>query len=774
MPSRLRAITATLAVLCVLGARSRAAAQERAEPEAAAADTVVVSARKREEPEISVPASITAFTAPVLHDFDIRSFADYATMTPDLSFSYGSGPTGFSSARAVAIRGISGQNLYGTAGATGLYLDDTPVPISIDPRVLDLHDIEVLKGPQGTLYGESALGGNVRMIANRPSLGGDAFEVSAAAGATSGGAGPDANASGVANLVLRPGELALRAVLFADQETGYLTRTYPDPASPATGDPFLEVARRRVADQGAARSEGGSLTALWQPAPALDLQWRVLGEEQTYHGFPAAFAPLPQFRPQYTLDRAFEVQPSARDRWVLSALELNYRGAGWTVVSSSSFFARNAQDTEDSTYGTQQVLSQVYAASGVPAQPYLWTGRHADHQVTSETRLSFEPVHRLSGTVGVFYSDARTSFAVPPIDASGLTAATAADPVTVPAASDLLWTQSSPGTQQGEALFGELYYQLLPPLTVTLGARQYWLRQSTDYTADGYLNLGATPSDPQHNSERGLDPKYVLSYQPDQAALFYVSAAKGFRAGQAQAYAPFCTLPNLPTQAISMIRSDTLWSFEAGTKLQLADPDLLITAAAYHIDWNNLQQQVALPCGAYFVLNGNAAQISGAESELVGHIAPGLELRLGAGYEHTALTEPGALADAGVLPGTRISGIPAWTATAGAVYRHALGGTLEGSVAAEYSYTGNSIALLNGAAGAVATRPSYSLVNLRLAVRRGTGELALSLRNLTNARPNLGDIGYIGYAQYDASGQVIPQVATLPPLTVMLEVRQAF
>ena len=132
--------------------------------------TVIVSARKRDEPELSVPAAITTFTAEALDDFDIRSFRDYAAHdTGSCPFPTAAGPTGFASSRTVAIRGITGQNLTGTSGATGLYIDETPVPISIDPRVLDIHDIEVLKGPQGTLYGESALGGNVRMAVNRHS-----------------------------------------------------------------------------------------------------------------------------------------------------------------------------------------------------------------------------------------------------------------------------------------------------------------------------------------------------------------------------------------------------------------------------------------------------------------------------------------------------------------------------------------------------------------------------------------------------------------------------
>jgi outer membrane receptor protein involved in Fe transport len=95
-------------------------------------------------------------------------------------------------------------------------------------------------------------------------------------------------------------------------------------------------------------------------------------------------------------------------------------------------------------------------------------------------------------------------------------------------------------------------------------------------------------------------------------------------------------------------------------------------------------------------------------------------------------------------------------------------------VVGEFSYTGDSISLLNGGAGAIAARPSYTLVNLRLGLQRRASQVSVSVRNLTNARPNLGDIGYIGYAQHDASGNVIPQVATLAPLTVLLDFRQSF
>jgi outer membrane receptor protein involved in Fe transport len=253
--------------------------------------------------------------------------------------------------------------------------------------------------------------------------------------------------------------------------------------------------------------------------------------------------------------------------------------------------------------------------------------------------------------------------------------------------------------------------------------------------------------------------------------MVYASASKGFRAGGAQASLPFCSLPTLPLNDITDVKSDTLWSYELGTKIQMPHPGLLLTAAAYHIDWTNPQQQVALPCGSYFEINGDKAEISGAEFELDGHLSRELQIRMGAGFEHTDFSQPGALSfvSPGIQPGIRIPGVPTWTASVGGIYTHELSVNTKGFVSADYSYTGNSISVLNGGGGDIATRPDYSLVNLRVGVDRGSSEVSVNVRNLTNAKPNLGDIGYVGYAQYNSGGYIIPQVATLPPLTVMLQ-----
>jgi iron complex outermembrane recepter protein len=743
-------------------------------------ETIIVSARKREESIAEVPTSITAFTAESLKDYNVQSFADYATKTPDLSFTYGGGPTGISDARTVAIRGITGQNLFGTAGATGFYIDDTPVPGSVDPRVVDLADIEILKGPQGTLYGESSLGGNVKLVTKQPDLNKTGFGFMADAGITSGGGSADGGGNFIGNLVLVPGTAAVRMVLFANHDAGYLTRTYPtDPNGPGASDPFASVPRTSSGDQGAQTTAGGSLAMLVNATDNFDIKLRVMFQDSKDHGFPATFAPLPNFTPNYTLNRAFDVQPYATDSWTMPSIDLKYTGTGYTITWANSFFYRHTQDVEDSTYGTQQILvGPSYLLSGLGAQPFLWDGQHYHDQVASEARISFDPIHNISGTLGLYYANTHTRFFIPPTYANGLdsgatTACLFGGPCTSPAwPNDEIWTQNNPGTEEDKSIFGELYYKFLQKWTLTLGGRQYWLNQSTDYTADGFLNGGPSPSQPQTNSESGFNPKVALAFQATDAAMIYASASKGFRAGGAQANFPGCTLPNLDEYDVTHIKSDTLWTYELGTKVQL--PGVLISAAAYDIQWSNLQQQVDLKCGFYAQVNGEKARINGGEIEASGHLAPGWQFRLGVGYEDTDINQPGNLALFGVVPGTRVAGVPAFTASVGTVYTHSLTSDTDGFVSADYSYQGNAISLLVGGDGAEAQRPGYSIVNMRFGVDSGLNEISINIHNLFNAKPNLGDIGYVGYAQLNAAGGVIPQVATLQPLTAMLQYTRSF
>jgi len=205
---------------------------------------------------------------------------------------------------------------------------------------------------------------------------------------------------------------------------------------------------------------------------------------------------------------------------------------------------------EDSSYGTQQILTgPVYLVTGLPAQPYLWDGQHYHDQVASEMRLSFDPIHNISGTVGVYYANTHSRFTIPPtlangLDSPGTTSCSFGSPgfpctVMSPAwPNNEIWQQTNPGTEEDKSLFGEVYWKFLPQWTLTLGGRQYWLHQTTDYTADGFLNGGPTPSQPEANSESGFNPKVALSLQATDSTMVYASASKGFRSGGAQANFP--------------------------------------------------------------------------------------------------------------------------------------------------------------------------------------------------------------------------------------------
>ena len=227
---------------------------------------IVVTAQKVSQPVARVPVSITAFTSQTLENYNIQSFNDYATKTPNISFAYGGGPTGIADARTIAIRGITGQNLFGTAGATGFYIDDTPVPGSVDPRVLDIDNIEVLKGPQGTLYGESSLGGNVRLVTKKPNLTEDSIGYMLEAGATSGGGSPDGAPASSATSCSAP--ICLRCAWSRSATmTPAISRALSPPTAGGTiGDivtlPFRTVPRTSVGNQGADTSYGGSLAFL--------------------------------------------------------------------------------------------------------------------------------------------------------------------------------------------------------------------------------------------------------------------------------------------------------------------------------------------------------------------------------------------------------------------------------------------------------------------------------------------------------------------------------
>ncbi len=180
---------------------------------------IVVTAQKRSENLQNVPVSITTFGTEELKDRAVESFMDYATSVPNLGF--GASGDGAANSRTISIRGVSGDN------TTGFYLDETPLPDSLDPRIVDIDHIEVLRGPQGTLYGARSMGGTVRLLTNQPDPNNFYAAVHTGISSTEHTNAPNYVADAVVNLPLIQDTLGMRMVGFFDREAGYFKRQFP-------------------------------------------------------------------------------------------------------------------------------------------------------------------------------------------------------------------------------------------------------------------------------------------------------------------------------------------------------------------------------------------------------------------------------------------------------------------------------------------------------------------------------------------------------------------
>jgi len=734
-------------------------------------EDIVVTARKQSESLVDVPESITTFSQASIERLNLRSFADYATKAPNLSFSYGTNDVGYGDSRSVAIRGISGAN------TVGIYLDDTPLPDSIDPRVIDIDRIEVLKGPQGTLYGSGSMGGNLRMISVQPVEGDHNGRFSARLGHTSGA--PDVNYSfevaDSQNLI--PDHLTARLVGFVDHSAGYLTRTYPG----ASGSLAY------VDDQGAVQNYGGSLALLWRVSDLLRVTTRILYQHTEDSGWAAPYAPLPAFRvTSLTLNRTRDVAEGTVDYWYLPTVQINYDGSLFHLASSTSYFDREVDDIEDGTEGTGWALSNFFGFPVSPTQPIAWNNTAIQRRTTHETRISFDKRGGFSGVVGIYLSDQhQASIAdghdLPGIAAFGLTNFPGYCSGATPCPSyntDLIWYSNYPIDRHDRALFGELYYDW-GAFEGTLGARAYQQRQHFQPLSMGALNGSFSFSDLPESQQNGVTPKLALSYKFSADKMVYASASKGYRGGGENQPVPgFCGLLQdlgITAGVPSKYDSDSVWNYEFGSKLELAEKRLLVTGALFQMNWNHIQQSVSLPtCFLYVIANEGAARARGAELEITAKLGANFDLHLATGYDDAKITEQGTPGLPAV--GARVAQVPRVTSTVSGTYSHPIADTWSGFISVDYTYIGDSISNTSSL-GYPLIRPSYELLNASIGINHASTEVSLYGANLTNERPNLGDINPISYVRHDGAGPdapVIPRVGTLPPLTFGIQFRQRF
>jgi outer membrane receptor protein involved in Fe transport len=759
---------------------------------------VVVTAQKRSESQQSVPLSITTFGSAQLQEKSINNFFDYATKVPNLAFA----PTGdgVGTARTVAIRGISGDNV------TALYVDETPLPDSLDPRVLDIDHIEVLRGPQGDLYGARSMGGTVRIITKQADFQHMTGAVHASASSTSHTDKGNYAADAVVNLPLITDRVALRVSGFYDQEAGYFKRSYcTDPSTVAvTCFPLSTTGTTTIANVGANSSYGGAVGLAIKATDNLVITPRVMIQRTDLNGFPMAdFNTVPgngwgfpvptdavtvprEMEPgSLTQARMFNTPESSHDRWDLYSLGVKWANEYGELVSSTAYFDRRVDETENEA---EFIYAAVMSGAGGAPAPSSIEEIKSYQRFVQEIRWASSLKGPVQFVAGAFYSDfhGRVPYAAqyPGATFAGLDA-TLLGPGNgelTPGSPDLVFRSDFRTGIKEPAVFGNVSYTIFDALKATAGLRWYSVETTSAGYQEGLVTGGgpAVVSPETSTKESGVNPKFELDYRIDADKMVYALASKGFRPGGlvptvpagAAGTATDCQValaavnPNITLAQTRSFRSDSLWNYETGFKTSWLDHRVTVDAAGFYIDWKNIQQEILLSCGFQYTANAGAATSKGGEIEVRARPLQPLEMSLGVGYQDAKITRASDFSPQAA--GSPVYNVPDWTANASASYTTPLVGDwlLVGS--ADWAYIGRSYSGSNDPADP-RERPSYRLINTRLALQRGNLEVAFVGKNLADTLTNLGDNRSIAA---EVPGR--PRLFVNQPRTLGLEIRQAF
>jgi iron complex outermembrane recepter protein len=651
-------------------------------------EEIVVTATRRSEVLSRVPISVSAFNQESLDERGIKDFQDLVRYTPGVNID--SGIT-----NAISIRGISSS---GGAGTTGIYIDDTPIqmrsvgfnPDDTLPRTFDLDRVEVLRGPQGTLFGAGSEGGTVRYILAAPKLSGSSTYVRSELADTEGGA-PTYELGVAHGMALIDGTLGIRASAWYREEGGWIDRV----------DPTTGV----VTESNANHDEAYMLrlAALWRPISNLDVTPSIIYQDSKTHD-DSTFWPAYSNPGAGHFNNATPEHLPGSDRYYLPALKVELNLEHSQIISNTSLYSRN----EDTAYqGTVYDLS-YYQALGWPNNPNNYaitncgptsvkttppcdwyplidgngihlppgfTNYQTPNSITNTQRSWTQEVRWQSTddkspwrwTVGAFWQQAKQEsienltdsqinqffqylYGVSPADLYGAfySCPTNSAYPQIPACS--IYYNDNHTTDRQYAGFGELSYAFTDKLRLTLGERIANLSFSLQHYADGYENFGPgiPPTVYASHTETASTPKVNIAYQMNQANLFYATYAKGFRAGGGNAPLPsYCDadLDNTgyPNGAPLTYKSDSTQSYEIGSKNNFGSA-FRVATSIYYIRWNDIQQNVYIAgaCGLQFTDNLGQAVAKGFDVQADMAAGP-MKFDLAVGYTDARYSADSAL-----------------------------------------------------------------------------------------------------------------------------------
>lgn len=708
---------------------------------------IVVTATRQALSVNKAPLSITALNERALDVRGVKDMADITRVTPGIELN----PNGFGTQADISIRGISSQ--VGSA-TTGIYIDDTPIQARIVgysatntyPEVFDLDRVEVLRGPQGTLFGAGSEGGTIRFITPAPSLTRYSAYARTEVSGTEHGDPSYEGGLAVGGPIVKD-VLGFRASLWERHDGGYVDRIDQDP----------ELTHPSV-EKNANWSDTvvGRVALTWAPTPNLTITPSIFYQDRWQHDIGTYWESISD----PGAGRFINGQPLAQpdhDRFILPALRIRYAFPGIEVISNTSMFQRTDRLVDDYSTLVPAIFAGVNFIPGAPGYSSYADMVNKQTVYTEELRVqSSNPNARLTWVTGLFLSQSNQKayetivdpqFGVVTEYAYGLTPEEALGLPLINGVDSLV--ARSVGIDKQAALFGEANLNLTSKLKLTAGVRV----ARASFTGQSYGSgpfVGDTIVQPRSTTtETPVTPKFGISYQLDGDNMLYANAAKGYRIGGTNApLSTFCAIGLQGyTDVPSTYQSDSLWSYELGAKDRLFDRRLEVSTSVYHIKWSNIQQLVYVSnCGQQFVDNLGEATSNGFDIQLAAHPMTGLTLEGSVGYtsatfDKTVNKAPGVAANI-VTKGDHIDTQP-WSATAAVTYERPVWGDHDGYVRADWQYHSNSALTAirdprNGGydPSALAT-PITNFVTLRGGLRWNGYDVSLFVDNLFDAHPAL-------------------------------------
>jgi len=720
---------AALALSCVLPAglltAPRILAQAAVQDRTVELGEVVVTATRRAVPLQDVPVALSVLTAENIIERGFTEYGDYLNSLPGVYFVDG-GP-----ARSVIrIRGLSAAE-GGLPTLVGTYFGETPTSVDgtfPNLRLVDIERVEVLRGPQGTLFGANALAGAVRILPAQPNL--EAYEVNFGVRGFSTAHSDEESyhVEGVVNLPLAKDRFALRLVGYKDDIAGYIDNLFPgQPAidwSAAFGLPsgFLvipAIAPFARQDINSEDTVGGRAAAAWQATERLRFEFGFVTQESTLESEPHVTPSVDEYAQSTALD-AFS-RGEGGDETDIASLTVRY---DWDAVSFTSASASSNFDA----HAFSDVTDIAVGVFGVPVPAELRNVIESE-AFTQELRVQSRGAGALQWLFGVFYLDRERNAVqdIPDYSCPTCLPFLLAETSFIHARIDL--------DEEQRAVFGELSYDFSPRWTVSAGAR--YLEQDLHLRIselDGVLAATLLATDAEGSVDE-FNPSASLRFRPSDDLTLYAQAARGFRSGQPNQSYPAACQPIVQSRGIKLLTDpDTLWNYELGVKSSFANGRVSLNAAVYDADWEGIQLSTVLDpttatCNFVALINGGEATTRGAELELAAQPSNAWRFNLAASYNETEFgtVDP----QSGFVDGERVPGSPKTNASAGVQYDFDLGREWSGFARADYQYVGD-IRLIFGTQRF--TQDAYGTGNVRLGFSNDNLALEVFARNVTDER----------------------------------------